>query len=403
MQAHIKTKQNISKSRLFLILSTLLILIALFVGFYQSLKSPASLDIYEVKFTPSPSQLRGIGKVVPINTQVVAANEDGYVSEIYVHQGQRVKKGDKLFSLTNPLLIREFREAESQALETRANVAFRISQLKLEGYKLESDISEAESLLKRQQLEYDANRTLHKAGIVSSIRYQQQELTLAQAKLSLESARKQLEMFAENKEEQVAALNLQNDSASEKVAYYKERINDLTVNAAISGLVRDLKLSSGQAVNIGQTLASIVDDSSLVAEIKIPQYLSHKISLDSTAKVISPAATQEGKVSFIDSIVREGAVQVTIELAPDAGKQFSIEQSIEAEITSSDVEMVASVSKPPNYSDQINWTVFKIYDGEMVATDVRVSHTSNESLFLSGNLKEGENIALVQNSSEIEN
>jgi hypothetical protein len=167
--------------------------------------------------------------------------------------------------------------------------------------------------------------------------------------------------------------------------------------------VRDLKLSSGQAVNIGQTLASIVDDSSLVAEIKIPQYLSHKISLDSTAKVISPAATQEGKVSFIDSIVREGAVQVTIELAPDAGKQFSIEQSIEAEITSSDVEMVASVSKPPNYSDQINWTVFKIYDGEMVATDVRVSHTSNESLFLSGNLKEGENIALVQNSSEIEN
>ena len=403
MQAHIKTKQNISKSRLFLILSTLLILIALFVGFYQSLKSPASLDIYEVKFTPSPSQLRGIGKVVPINTQVVAANEDGYVSEIYVHQGQRVKKGDKLFSLTNPLLIREFREAESQALETRANVAFRISQLKLEGYKLESDISEAESLLKRQQLEYDANRTLHKAGIVSSIRYQQQELTLAQAKLSLESARKQLEMFAENKEEQVAALNLQDDSASEKVAYYKERINDLTVNAAISGLVRDLKLSSGQAVNIGQTLASIVDDSSLVAEIKIPQYLSHKISLDSTAKVISPAATQEGKVSFIDSIVREGAVQVTIELAPDAGKQFSIEQSIEAEITSSDVEMVASVSKPPNYSDQINWTVFKIYDGEMVATDVRVSHTSNESLFLSGNLKEGENIALVQNSSEIEN
>lgn len=403
MQAHIKTKQNISKSRLFLILSTLLLLIALFVGFYQSSKSPASLDIYEVKFTPSPSQLRGIGKVVPINTQVVAANEDGYVSEIYVHQGQRVKKGDKLFSLTNPLLIREFREAESQALETRANVAFRISQLKLEGYKLESDISEAESLLKRQQLEYDANRTLHEAGIVSSIRYQQQELTLAQAKLSLESARKQLEMFTENKEEQVAALNLQNDSASEKVAYYKERINDLTVNAAISGLVRDLKLSSGQAVNIGQTLASIVDDSSLVAEIKIPQYLSHKISLDSTAEVISPAATQEGKVSFIDSIVREGAVQVTIELAPDAGKQFSIEQSIEAEITSSDVEMVASVSKPPNYSDQINWTVFKIYDGEMVATDVRVSHTSNESLFLSGNLKEGENIALIQNSSGIEN
>ncbi len=224
MQAHIKTKQNISKSRLFLILSTLLLLIALFVGFYQSSKSPASLDIYEVKFTPSPSQLRGIGKVVPINTQVVAANEDGYVSEIYVHQGQRVKKGDKLFSLTNPLLIREFREAESQALETRANVAFRISQLKLEGYKLESDISEAESLLKRQQLEYDANRTLHEAGIVSSIRYQQQELTLAQARLSLASARKQLEMFTENKEEQVAALNLQNDSASERLLTIKKEL-----------------------------------------------------------------------------------------------------------------------------------------------------------------------------------
>lgn len=403
MQAHIKTKQNISKSRLFLILSTLLLLIALFVGFYQSSKSPASLDVYEVKFTPSPSQLRGIGKVVPINTQVVAANEDGYVSEIYVHQGQRVKKGDKLFSLTNPLLTREFREVESKALETRANVAFRISQLKLEEYKLQSNVSEAESLLKRQQLEYDANKTLHEAGIVSSIRYQQQELTLAQARLSLASARKQLEMFTENKEEQVAALNLQNDSASEKVAYYKERINELTVNAAISGLVKDLKLSSGQAVNIGQSLASIVDDASLVAEVRVPQYLSHKISLNSVAKIISPAATQEGKVSFIDSIVRDGAVQVTIELAPDVGKQFTIEQSIEAEITSSDVEMVASVSKPPNYSDQINWTVFKIYDGEMVATDVRVSHVSNESLFLSGNLKEGENIALVQNSSELQN
>ncbi|WP_032097069.1 MULTISPECIES: HlyD family secretion protein [unclassified Alteromonas] len=403
MQAHIKTKQSLQKPYLILVFFVFLLIAVFIVSFYQSSKSQTRFETYEVRLSPSSSLLRGIGKIVSTNTQVVAANEDGYVSDIYVHQGQRVKKGDKLFSLTNPLLTREYREIESQALETRANVAFRISQLKMEEYKLQSDVSAADSMLKKQQLEYDANRTLHEAGIVSNIRYKQQELTLAQARLSLASARKQLEMFTENKAEQVSALNLQNDAASEKVAYFKERINELTVKAAISGLVKDLKLSSGQAVNIGQSLASIVDDASLVAEVRIPQYLSHKISLNSVAEVISPAGRLEGKVAFIDSIVREGAVQVTIDFKTKTNEQFTVEQSIEAEITSSDVEMVASVSKPPNYNEQKEWTVFKIFDGEMVATDVRVSHASSDSLFLSGNLKEGENIALVQNSSGIEN
>ena len=402
MYNSIDIKKKSPKYRSVFILLTI-VAFGLLVAFYWGSASKSNFDTYKVKLTKSSPQVTGIGKIVPTNTQVVAANEDGYISDIYVHQGQRVEKGDKLFSLTNPLLIREFREFESQALETRSNVAFKISQLKLEEYKLQSNVAEAESLLKQQQLEYDANKTLHESGIVSKIKYQQQKLTLAQASLSLASARKQLEMFSENKAEQIAALNLQNDAATEKVAYYEDRINELTVKAATSGLVKDLKISSGQAVDIGQTLATIVDNSSLVAEVRIPQYLSHKVSFDSAVKVISPAGTQDGKVSFIDSIVREGAVQITIELSPDAGNQFTVEQSIEAEITSSEVEMVASVSKPPNYSDQIDWTVFKIYDGEMVATDVRVSHASNESLFLSGNLKEGESIALVQNSSGILN
>ena len=51
MQAHIKTKQSIQKSRLFLILFALLFLTAVFVDLYQSSKSTAGLNIYKGKVT----------------------------------------------------------------------------------------------------------------------------------------------------------------------------------------------------------------------------------------------------------------------------------------------------------------------------------------------------------------
>lgn len=207
-------------------------------------------------------------------------------------------------------------------------------------------MAKARSELKGQRLEVDANQKLREYGIISAVKFEQLKLKVERAEMDVSNLLQRYNAYKKGYASQNAALQAKRKAAEEKVAYFKSRIDALTITSPIDGVVKELELAQGEAISVGNRVLEIVNDKALAADIAIPQYLGFKIDLNAVATIKSPNGEVEGTVDFIDPIVRDGAVMVRVKLPQNLPSWMSMGQSIEAAITSSSITHIAFVNKP---------------------------------------------------------
>jgi membrane fusion protein, multidrug efflux system len=160
------------------------------------------------------------GTLEPYRQVEVRAQVPGVVTALRVDRGDAVRAGQ-------PLARIEAEGITGQAASARAGVA----------------AAEANLALARRQLE--SARTLHDAGAMSDIEFEQ-------AQAGYEAAQAQL-----------AAAEAQAVGAGESA-------RRATVSAPIAGEISDRSVSEGEAVNVGQPLVTIVNSSVLELQGSVP-------------------------------------------------------------------------------------------------------------------------------------
>tara|TARA_A200000159_G_C7293481_1_gene326787 strand:- start:19 stop:942 length:924 start_codon:yes stop_codon:yes gene_type:complete len=294
----IKTKKHtFFTERKFLIPVFLLCFCGIVFSLY--LKSDADTDIHKkftVSITEQPSLARGNGKITAVNHRVLSANESGIVEKIFVKQGQSIEVGQPLIQINNPTLLRESREAEFTANEVIAQTSYQHSQLDLELEALRSDLARSRSVLKGVQLELRANEKLKESGIISKVKFEQLKLTAEQAQMDVNNLEHRLTLMEPIVKSQQDALLAQQQAATDRVLYFRKRIDSLIIESPIAGVLRELPIAQGEAVTEGAKLLDIVDNTQLVAEITVPQYLGDKIRESYIATVETPNGQISGQV-----------------------------------------------------------------------------------------------------------
>lgn len=354
-----------------------------------------SQDIYTVSVTQQPSVARGNGKVIAKYNRVLSSSETGFVENVFVKQGQFVEAGDLLIQLNNPTLYREFKESEFQANDKIADINFQHNQLEIELVTLRSDLAKAESILKGLTLELIATKKLKESGIVSAVKFEQLRLTVEQAEMDVDDLKLRLSLLEPNVIQQQQALLARKQAALDKVKYFKQRLDSLSITAPIDGVIRELPLSQGESVVEGKKLLDIVDNSKLLAEISIPQYLGGKVTETLNATIETPSGTIPGQVEFVDPIVRQGAIMVRIALPETLPKWVNLEQSVQATIDTALSIDVATVSRPDFYSEGQGWEIYQVVDGKSYKTSIKVLSSDEETLFLASGLQDGDEIVFV--------
>lgn len=250
---------------------------------------------------------RVIGQLVP-NTGLLSttANTTGTVTRLYVHQGDRVRKGDPLLEISS--------ERDSTRLGSlHADIS---RQLRSQRHKLTQDLATArkrhasqlaalknkQTLLRAQQAQSRAQETLVQQqvadaqamlarfepllakGYVSALRVQQQKTTVLQARTQLTALRRQQldirqQLNATAKQLQQLPLDLASQSRAidrqigdiEQRLAQNEAARARILHAPRDGVVSTLLARLGQHVVPGQSLASLVPQgSTLVAELLVP-------------------------------------------------------------------------------------------------------------------------------------
>lgn len=277
------------------------------------------------------------GKVIPSSRgQVIQVLESGILSEMNVHEGDKVTKGQVLLKLDDTRAGPNYREAFNkwQALLARA------TRLRSEAYdlplsfppevlshpelvKIESGALKARRGALDQQMaalnnqrdalvrEVELTEPLVKQGVVSEVELLRLKRQAAELEGQMASLRTG---YLSRASEELVQVDAELGQISESLIGHKEALARTTVYSPTNGVVSDIAVNTiGGVINSGQVIMDIVpvDDDLLVEVFMPPTEVAH-ISLGQKAQV-KLSAYDARRYGNLDGVVALIGADVVIE------------------------------------------------------------------------------------------
>ena len=253
-----------------------------------------------------------IGQVEPISTIYLDVEEGGKVEEIYIEEGEMVKKGDVILRLRNTDLNTTIMSSESElayhANELR-NTQIQIEQQRIENkqQKLQVDLTVVQA--KRKFKQYEG---LFNEDLIAKEDYLQAkedyELSLKEQELTYQKMI-QDSIFRANQKISMDE-SLENTRLSLKMA--KERLENLNVKAPVDGQLGLLDAEIGQSISRGQRLGLIHILTNFKINAKIDEHYIGRVRRDLSATFDRNDMKYQLSVKKVYPEVREGQFEIDL-------------------------------------------------------------------------------------------
>jgi RND family efflux transporter MFP subunit len=287
------------------------------------------------------------GTLDPSEVVDVKAQVAGTIRNLAADRGVAVRRGQRLATI-------EAQAVQSQVSGARAGVAAGQSAIAA---------AEANVAAARQKLE--GAKTLYAAGAMSAIDYRG-------AEAQYEAAVGQL-----------AAAKAEAAAASAQLAGASETAGRTTIESPITGIVSERPVSEGEAVNVGQSLFTIVNSDVLelsgqvpvqqAAAIKVGQAVS--FSLDAY-----PGQVFTGHVARIDPVADPNTRRVGIALQlPNPGRKLIAGQFVTGEVITANIGKALVIPRAALRADGSERYVLVVEGDRVARRAVTVTPTADAS------------------------
>lgn len=232
--------------------------------------------------------IRYVGTVATDLSVGYSFKTGGKIEAVYIKEGQKIKKGEKIALLENTELSIQKKSTDKQ-----------ISAL-AESVKI------AEEGLGFAKTQYENAKSLYKENAISKLEYDQMELNYNNALNSYTQA------------------NIQRDIAKLSLSSIQEMMGNSTIYAEQDGYITKILYKQGEIVGAGYPVVVIRSESQIV-EMGVTQMDISKLSLGDNAYIEINAEKTEGKVVFLDEIPDEKTRTYKVKLVLDkASKQYPL-------------------------------------------------------------------------------
>ena len=240
----------------------------------------------------TPTLIQG---TVECTTYKASSKVPGRIDDMKVEQGDRVEKGQLLYTLSTPELEAKLQQAEAvksaaAALDQAAIAGARIQQIEAAMNMWEK----AQAGLELARKTYERVKNLYEQGVVpeqkmdeASANYKAMEATALAAKaqynLAMDGARK------EDKEAAAARVRQAEGAVSEVESY----ISDAMVYSPVTGEVSTIIAEQGELVGSGYPVVAILDMSDMWVTFNIKETLLPQIHMGTRMIGYVPALDRE--------------------------------------------------------------------------------------------------------------
>lgn len=199
---------------------------------------PTAVETIEVSTSPMQSSVRAVGTLIAEAAAVLRAEVPGQVLEVHFAEGQRVRKGDKLFSI--------------------------------EATVLEAEVNEAKANAERSTAAFERAQEMYSKKLISANDYD-----AAQANMNVDVAR---------------------------LLSSRAKLSKTIIRAPFDGYVGLRQINIGDYATVGQGVVDVVQLDPLRVEFSVPETLLPKISAGQTVAVsvdAYPGETFEGTITAV--------------------------------------------------------------------------------------------------------
>lgn len=275
-----------------------------------------SVEVAEVARGPIQRVIAGDGILRAVDQSAITPKISAPVSKFYVNRGDHVTRGQLLAVLENRDLaagVADAKGAYEQASAMYRNVS--ASTVPDEVVKAEQDVEAAREGLDAARRLLDSRRELQREGALAQRLVDEAAVASAQAKSQYETAKKHLESVqgvsriedVKSAEAQVASAKGKYDAAEAQLSYSE-------IHSPISGVVSDRAIFPGEMASAGTPLLTVMDVSSVIARVNIPQTEAAHVRVGQPARIAGTdgAIQAPGKVTVVSPAVDPNATTVEV-------------------------------------------------------------------------------------------
>ncbi len=341
-------------------------------------------------------QVRGHGRLVPVETRWVPARTRGRVERIMLQPGDRVGPDTVILQLTNPEVEQAALDAEKALVRAQAELASLEVMLGSQELDLQAQAAAVEAEYVEARLWAEAEQELAAEGLMSAIQTRITESRAAALKTRHEIALQRVGLASKSNAAQLDAKRAEVEQHSALAELRADQRDALFVTAGVAGVIQQLPVEVGQEVGPGANLALVAEPSRLQAEVRIPATQAPELRIGQAAHVDTRNGVVVGRVARIDPTVQQGTVQVDIEiegeLPPGARPDLSVEGRVDIEL----LEDVLYVDRPASASAHNRVGLFRVdAEGEYAdKVDVRLGRASVSVVEIVDGLEEGDRIVV---------
>ena len=263
MDIQLKQKKGLKKKHIPYILGGVLLLFILWLilGDHSStlVIDSRTITVGTAKNDLFNDYIRVNGTVQPITILQLSPLEGGVVEKRNIEEGNTVKEGDVILTLSNQNLSASVLESESQ-LADRVN-ALRNAQIQMEQDRLNQQKEQFATDLdiQRKKRQYQQKEKLYNEKLIAREEY-------LQAKEDYELVERSRELIIERQKQDSLARAVQIDHLKENVEnmnknmeLIRQRVENLKVKSPIDGELVQLNVELGQSIGAGQKVGQIND------------------------------------------------------------------------------------------------------------------------------------------------
>jgi len=334
-------------------------------------------------------------KLNPVQEVTIFPKTGGKVASVNVDIGDKVAAGQVLFTLDTAELEAQLQSQQAALEASNANLA------KTSDSGLQQQITASEQSVEKSQIayndakdNYDKMQKLYDAGAISKQELDNAKLKLDNCSVDLKAAQDNLNLLIEKsgpQSTQAAAAQVAQSQAGVNSAQIQ--LNNATITSPISGVVSAKDVKVGQLASGQSGSVTIIDSSSFIAEVNVPDKVVSKIQVGQSV---------QASVSALDNKKVTGVIDKISPNSNSKDNSYTVKVKIDNSTGELKAGMFARVSLPSEKKDNIltvpnealkmennvNY-LYVVDNGKVKKVSVDVGISNEKVTEITGNIKEG--------------
>ena len=329
-----------------------------------------NIQIAEVKDDKFMEYVDVEGLIQPILTIKINTREAGSVERIIGEEGTMMKKGDSILVLSNPDLLRSIEDQRDEWEKQRITYKEKEIEMEQKSLTLKQQTLQTQYEMDRLAKSFGLDKEEYKMGIKSKA---QLEVSEDEYNYKLQNSALQMESLRHDSAVTIIRKDLlKNDLEREQKKFTRslERMNNLVVTAPVAGQLSFVKVTPGQQVASGESIADIKVLDQYKIHTSLSEYYIDRITTGLPATINYQGKRYPLKITKVVPEVKDRMFDVDLVFTGDMPDNVRVGKSFRVQIELGQPEQAIVIPRGNFYQSTGGQWIYKVNSSKTKAIKV---------------------------------